>query len=314
MRVALAAGTQLLGGARQSHNNQSFEGGIHRALRYTHEMANMHYIRLIVLIFSSVYVEAHMYLASPPCLRSVENPNYSWYARDIHDQVPDPLIEAPLKSDGSDFPAKLYIPDIYINGQNATVANWTAGTEITLYFGDLVHHYGGSCQFSLSNDNGKSFTVLKSIIGGCMHNPKAPQQRQREYKFQLPKETPAGDILFSWSWFNRKDEPKMFHNIAYVHVDSQSRLRDLRHLGPPMAVFNVFNKNHRRRQCMTVGEVKFPNPGNQVEYGGTWAGWDPSMPEPQYSVVNQASCPRSNIHGWSAFGDYTDMDLLTSQD
>ena len=52
-----------------------------------------------------------------------------------------------------------------------------------------------SCQFSLSYDQGKTFAVIASIIGGC---PTA-----EAYTIPIPKDVPAGTkALFAWTWQN----------------------------------------------------------------------------------------------------------------
>ena len=237
-----------------------------------------------------------MALVRPPSLRSSTNPNYNYWNDDPSIPTIDPDITSPLKADGSNFPAKLYIPDINLAGFNATVAKWTAGTIVQLGFYGNARLGGGSCQFSFSNDQGETFAVIKSVIGGCMLDD--------SYTFTVPKETPEGNIIFSWSWFPREGRPGMYHNAAYVHITSLSTLTDLSKLGPPMAEFNVFGsqgEDTADRPCSTSDrseEVGFKNPGLQVEYGGLWSDYPNSGIEPAYTINKKDMCPVSNFAPW----------------
>ena len=56
-------------------------------------------------------------------------------------------------------------------------------------------HGGGSCQFSLSYDQGKTFKVVHSVIGGC--------PLKTNYDIKLPTGAPAGEALFAWTWISR---------------------------------------------------------------------------------------------------------------
>jgi hypothetical protein len=69
--------------------------------------------------------------------------------------------------------------------------------------GNLAAHSGGSCQASLSFDNGTTWKVLHSFIGGCpagtklnsnMVDPKASQV----FEFNIPEGTKSGESLFAW--------------------------------------------------------------------------------------------------------------------
>jgi len=60
-------------------------------------------------------------------------------------------------------------------------------------------HGGGSCQFSLSYDNGVTFKVIHSIEGGCPLDAV-----MNKYSVKIPESAPAAErALFAWTWFNR---------------------------------------------------------------------------------------------------------------
>ena len=66
-----------------------------------------------------------------------------------------------------------------------------------------------SCQFSLSYDQGKTFAVIASIIGGC---PIA-----EAYTIPIPADVPAGTkALFAWTWQNLSKEASTLYSAAMI--------------------------------------------------------------------------------------------------
>lgn len=120
-------------------------------------------------------------------------------------------------------------------------------------------HNGGSCQLSLSYDNGASFKVIKSIIGNC--------PVQTSWDFTVPTSVPTGeDVLFAWSWINKTGNREMYMNCARVNIEnddyaaSETSFESL----PAMFRANIFSDT-----CLVDEnvDVVYPNPGEQVEYG-----------------------------------------------
>lgn len=135
-------------------------------------------------------------------------------------------------------------------------AVWRAGSTQKFSLGGSSPHYGGSCQLSLSYDQGKTFKVIKSYPGSC---PRRTNANGQEFEFKIPEEAPAGEALFSWSWFNREQE--MYHNCALVEIEGNGSGID--HL-PNMLVADIDNG------CLTPrtnAETDFPDPGEDVVYG-----------------------------------------------
>ena len=61
-------------------------------------------------------------------------------------------------------------------------------------------HGGGSCQFSLSYDDGVTFNVIHSVVGGWPLNSTLDM-----YQVKIPESAPAAQrVLFAWTWFNRE--------------------------------------------------------------------------------------------------------------
>ena len=67
--------------------------------------------------------------------------------------------------------------------------------------GNLAAHSGGSCQASLSFDNGTTWKVIHSYHGGCPRDVKLNSNmagKDQVFFFRVPAETRAGRALFSW--------------------------------------------------------------------------------------------------------------------
>ena len=151
---------------------------------------------------------------------------------------------------GSNFPCKGY--------QNNTpwraTAEYQAGSTYNMSLTGNAKHSGGSCQLSLSFDNGGSFKVIKSMEGGC--------PLTTSYDFKIPSDAPSGHALFAWTWFNLEGNREMYMNCADVTVSGGSDGGSWDSL-PDLFVANVGNG------CSTVEgkQTVFANPGKEVVYG-----------------------------------------------
>jgi len=132
-------------------------------------------------------------------------------------QVPIDMVDynlkSPLNADGSNFPCRGYQNDRPIR----TTATYTAGQSYEMSVTDTVTHGGGSCQLSLSYDNGATFKVIKSIIGGC--------PLIMSYNFTIPEYAPSGNALFAWTWFNEIGNREMYMSCAQVQIVGSSSAR-----------------------------------------------------------------------------------------
>jgi hypothetical protein len=171
---------------------------------------------------------------------------------------------------GTDFPCKGY----HKNTPRHSTATWTAGQKhhislmgpVTTKGLGAWNHGGGSCQLSLSYNNGKSFHVIESMVGGC--------PMQWKYDFTLPKDVANGDVLLGWSWFNLEGEPQMYMNCADVTITGGSATAAAFEFAyPEIFVANVNNG------CSTeeLQETVFPKPGKQVQYGGNLTRFSPPI-------------------------------------
>jgi len=194
---------------------------------------------------------AHMQVVDPPVLRGKTNKLVS---------SPDFNMVAPLNEDGSNFPCKGYLADLSgpAGGSSKT---YKAGQPASFKTEGLqAAHNGGSCQVSLSFDNGKTWKVIKSFIGNCVRSAGGNVfDANQEYSFTIPADAKAGDAVWAWSWFNQTGNREMYMNCAHITIDGSgtSTLNDF----PDMFVANVNNG------CTTKegNDLEFPNPGKDVE-------------------------------------------------
>ncbi|KAF2424394.1 putative endoglucanase, partial [Tothia fuscella] len=201
-----------------------------------------HYITALFLFVSSCL--AHVSMSDPPPIRSSKNPYTS-------SQNIDYDYSAPLSPSGSNYPCKGYQKDTPVK----TVKSYQAGETYEMGFTGSATHMGGSCQISLSYDNGDTFKVIKSMIGGC------PQKSS--YNFTIPSSAPSGNALIAWTWLNYEGNREFYMNCAWVAIDGSSN-------GNLNSLPNVWVANVKGVTDCTTEEKEdpvFPHPGPDVEYG-----------------------------------------------
>jgi hypothetical protein len=194
--------------------------------------------------------QAHMELSWPYVFRSKFNPN-------VPEALRDYSMTSPLLSTGSNYPCKGYQVD-FSKPEGKSTVTWQAGGTYNLTLSGTATHEGGSCQVSLSYDQGKTWKAFHSWIGQCPLKP--------TWSFTLPNDTPAGDAIFSWTWFNKIGNREMYMNCAHVTIQGRSGF-DARSPSDPFSsrpaqfVANVNNG------CGTLEgkDVLFPNPGPDTD-------------------------------------------------
>ncbi|KAJ5134534.1 CAZyme family AA11 [Penicillium atrosanguineum] len=189
------------------------------------------------------------------------------------------LNNSPLAADGSDFPCKLRSGTYDITTEN-TIA---IGESHALTFEGSATHGGGSCQISMTTDRAPTkdteWKVIKSFEGGCPANVDgnlpngASAADPYAFNFTIPEGIEAGKYTLAWTWFNRIGNREMYMNCAPVTVTSGSSKRSVSERTPtvekrsanfpPMFVANV-------NGCTTKEgvDIRFPQPGDVVEYDG----------------------------------------------
>jgi hypothetical protein len=199
---------------------------------------------------------AHMDVADPPPLRSKNNPQYKNGNVDFD-------MTSPLSNDGSNFPCKGYQKDV--PSVSTAVATLTPGQQTTVKFEGSASHGGGSCQFSISYDNGKTWGVMHNEVGGCMLAPSV--------SFTVPSGIPAAkNVLMSWTWFNRIGNREMYQNCMAVDVAGNGTA--------PASLSKMFEANIGNGCTTKEGmDIDFANPS-----AGLQDGCSPITPDQKVSV------------------------------
>lgn len=194
--------------------------------------------------------QAHMEMTYPAPFNSKYNPFAASGSIDYS-------MTAPLDASGSNFPCKGY-HSLFGTAEGAATATFTAGGTFNMTIAGGAFHNGGSCQASLSFDKGKTWKVIHSYIGNC------PLSSGGSFDFTIPSDTPAGEAIFAWTWFNKTGNREMYMNCAAVNITGSSakRANALSSL-PDMFVANVGSAGNG---CAVTQEadVMFPNPGTEV--------------------------------------------------
>lgn len=133
---------------------------------------------------------AHIQMSWPYPLRSPLDPNGASELKDYN-------MIAPLQASGDDYACKGY----QYNTLWRSTASYYPGDTYNITLAGSATHGGGSCQISLSYNNGVTFKVIKSIIGGC--------PIERTYDFTVPSSAPGGQALLAWTWFNHEGNREM---------------------------------------------------------------------------------------------------------
>jgi hypothetical protein len=171
----------------------------------------------------------------------------------------DTLDTAPITK--SQYPCKANL------GFKVSEMNQMAvGSPQKLKFDGTAVHGGGSCQLAITTDPVPSadsvFKVIKSIEGGCPGVDGGPN----EYEFTLPDSIPNGKATFAWSWFAKlSGGPEMYMNCAPIEVTGGASDKSGFNALPDLFKANLGD------DCKSPPNkaVKFPNPGSEVQNGGT---------------------------------------------
>ncbi|ORY35689.1 hypothetical protein BCR39DRAFT_460379, partial [Naematelia encephala] len=208
-------------------------------------------------LLGAASVAAHAELYWPHPLHSKYNPI-------TPEALKDYSMTSPLVTDGP-YPCKGYIN----NPESLMVpaVTWSAGKTYNYTTVVTAPHGGGSVQLSLSYDNGTTWSVIFSYMGGA-------NIEGNTIDFLLPSDAPSGTGLFSWTWFNLQGNREMYQDCAVIDViDGGAGLNSVDYPEPFVANANVNN-------CTTIENINvvFPNPGKNVRYGGVYKDTKPTTP------------------------------------
>ena len=160
---------------------------------------------LYVITILSSFVNAHIFMQSPPSRRN----KYSEYY--VDNRLVDYNIMAPLNIPGYSFPCKGYpkgpaTADFYSNNIAVTLE----GTAV---------HGGGHCQFGISYDD-TNFVVLKTVIRTCLIEGMT-------YNVPLPSNMPSGKVTFFWTWVNAIGNREYYMECADVTVNTNGNTTNI---------------------------------------------------------------------------------------
>ncbi|KAI9842681.1 MAG: hypothetical protein M1837_006966 [Sclerophora amabilis] len=160
-------------------------------------------------LFFTTAVLGHMQLVYPPPFGADNNPHRT--------EPADEFLQYPHNCCGrtTPYPCRGYLK-LLGTPQGKPTASWKAGTEQNWTISGIGNHYGGSCQVGFSVDQGKTFQVATSYQGNCPHRNAGNDANGQAFKFTVPADTPIGDAIFAWTWFNREQEFNM--NCAAVTI------------------------------------------------------------------------------------------------
>lgn len=217
-------------------------------------------IALIAALASTAF--AHMQMDDPPAFKSKNNPNAG---QDI-----DYSRTAPLAS-MAQFPCKGY-HSLLGSPAGKPTASYTPGQSSSITISGGANHGGGSCQISLSYDQGKSWTVIKSVIGSC------PGAGTTKIPFTVPDDAPAGVAILAWSWSNKIGNREFYMDCAPVQVGGSKKRSELaerrvaiqqeKRATAYSARPGIFVANLGNGCNVAEGtDVVYPNPGPDVEKG-----------------------------------------------
>ncbi|KAF4635531.1 hypothetical protein G7Y89_g2562 [Cudoniella acicularis] len=210
----------------------------------------MHFSTILAALTLGSAVTAHMELSYPAPLRGKTNPH-------ANQNTIDYSMTSPL-SGASQFPCKGYQVDMAdTTGVGAPTASWTAGQKYNFTVDGGATHSGGSCQASLSYDQGKTFSVIHSYIGSC------PLSSGQNFDFTIPSDAKAGTAMFAWTWYNEVGNREIYMNCASVNIAAGSGTAPAVAFAqrPTIWVANLANG------CTTVEgkDVIFPDPGPDAD-------------------------------------------------
>lgn len=206
-------------------------------------------ITALTVLSASGFAAGHMQMTDPPPLRS----KFNKFSTNV-----DFDMTSPMSSSGSNFPCKGHL-SVLGSAQAQSVADWAPGSQQRFTIDGGANHNGGSCQASLSFDQGKSWKAIHSWIGNC------PPPGKSNWDFTVPQDTPAGPALFAWSWFNNVGNREMYMNCAAINIKSGGKKKrgssQSFQSRPEMFVANVGNG------CSTTEgtDLLFPNAGPDVD-------------------------------------------------
>jgi hypothetical protein len=167
--------------------------------------------KAVTLLALASAAAAHLHLDYPPTLKGDNNP-YTQGQPDNYLNYPFGCCAQP---DEKSQVCKGHL-GLLDTDEGKPTATWTAGQTANFSLSGLAiqntienpdgsNHGGGSCQVGFSTDKGETFKVVKTWQGNCPpHDVESPEPSAMTFDFDVPADLPTGDVVFAWTWVNRK--------------------------------------------------------------------------------------------------------------
>jgi hypothetical protein len=213
------------------------------------------------------------------------------------------LNNSPLASSGLDFPCKLREGVYDLTQMNY----WIAGEAQTVSFVGSAVHGGGSCQFSVTEDQqptkASKWKVVHSVVGGCPASvdgnlpEDSAGQGLATFDVTLPTSIPSGMYTFAWTWFNKEGAREMYMNCAPISVSSSESNTTVLDTLPDMFVANLASTAFSTVENL---DYAFPEPGDSVETGSK-AKIATALADPGRASVSRPDTGSTNTHSIEDF-------------
>ncbi|KAJ1505316.1 hypothetical protein HMI54_013654 [Coelomomyces lativittatus] len=92
------------------------------------------------------------------------------------------------------------------------------GKTLPVEFKVNNYHTGGTCQFSISYDDAKTFVAFHQVVNDCF----AAMQRSGNTTINvpIPNDLPGGNAIFAWTWITKKsNQPEYYMGCSDVTID-----------------------------------------------------------------------------------------------
>ncbi|KAF9971492.1 hypothetical protein BGZ73_005550 [Actinomortierella ambigua] len=92
---------------------------------------------------------------------------------------------------------------------------FTAGLTVNTTYDIGALHKGGSCQWTLSYDGGKTQVVIQDYFRDCLRNAVG---NSHTIPVKIPSSAPSGKALLTWLWNNNEGNRELYASSADVVI------------------------------------------------------------------------------------------------
>ncbi|KAF9969538.1 hypothetical protein BGZ73_008090 [Actinomortierella ambigua] len=97
---------------------------------------------------------------------------------------------------------------------------FNAGQTVNTTYEIDAPHRGGSCQWTLSYDNGKTQVVIQDWFRNCLRDAKRGQRYTIAVK--IPASAPSGPAVLTWLWNNNEGNRELYASSADVVINGSN--------------------------------------------------------------------------------------------